>query len=59
MKKQYYEAIFKRKSFHLFTNVGADRLSADELDGIRNAYAGFEKLYPDIVTDIRIVPQAR
>ena len=56
MKEQYYEAIFKRKSFHLFRNVGADRISPEELAGIEKAYAGFEVLYPDIKTAIRIVP---
>ena len=56
MKEQYYEAIFKRKSFHLFRNVGTDRISPEELAGIEAAYAGFEVLYPEIKTAIRIVP---
>ena len=59
MKKQYYETIFKRKSFHLFRNVGQDKLSADELKGIEEAWAGFEKLYPGIRTAIRIVPSEK
>ena len=56
MKEQYYEAIFKRKSFHLFRNVGEDRISPEELAGIKKAYADFEVLYPEIKTAIRIVP---
>lgn len=56
MKEQYYEAIFKRKSFHLFRNVGADRISPEELDSIETAYVGFEVLYPEIKTAIRILP---
>ena len=56
MKEQYYEAIFKRKSFHLFRNVGADRISPEELESIEKAYANFEALYPDIRTAIRVVP---
>ena len=56
MKEQYYEAIFKRKSFHLFRNVGADRISPEELESIEKAYADFEVLYPEIKTAIRIVP---
>lgn len=56
MKKQYYEAIFKRKSFHLFRNVGTDTLSDAELADIERAYEGFEPLYPEIKTAIRIVP---
>ncbi len=51
--------IFKRKSFHLFRAVGSDAISADELDGIKEAYASFESLYPDIKTDIRIVPASK
>ena len=59
MKEQYYEAIFKRKSFHLFRNVGTDRISPEELEGIEKAYAGFESLYPGIRTAIRIVPASK
>lgn len=56
MKKQYYDMIFKRKSFHLFRNMGADRISAEELAEIEHAYAEFERLDPGIRTAIRIVP---
>ena len=59
MKEQYYEAIFKRKSFHLFRNVGADRISPEELADIEKAYAGFETLYPETKTNIRIVPASK
>lgn len=59
MKEQYYEAIFKRKSFHLFRNVGADRISPEELESIEKAYAGFETLYPETRTNIRIVPASK
>lgn len=52
----YYESIFKRKSFHLFKNVGQDKLTDEELQDIEKAYNGFESLYPDIKTGIRIVP---
>ena len=56
MKKQYYNTIFKRKSFHIFRNVGSDEITSEELEDIKEAYEGFEKLYPDIETSIRIVP---
>ena len=56
MKEQYYETVFKRKSFHLFRGVGDDKITQEELDGIEKAYADFEKLYPEISTAIRIVP---
>ena len=56
MKEQYYETVFKRKSFHLFRGVGDDKITQEELDGIEKAYADFEKLYSEINTAIRIVP---
>ena len=59
MKKQYYDAIFKRKSFHLFRNVGADTIRPEELQDIEKAFAGFERLYPDIRTALRIVPSEK
>lgn len=59
MKAEYYESIFKRKSFHLFRGVGNDKLTQGELDEIKTAYDGFEKLYPDIRTAIRIVPAGK
>ena len=55
-KSAYYDPIFKRKSFHLFRGVGDEKLSPEELTGIESAYSGFERLYPDIRTAIRIVP---
>ena len=56
MNNNFYPEIFKRKSFHLFKNVGADKIEQRELDAISAAYDSFEKLYPDIKTAIRIVP---
>lgn len=55
MRKDFYEAIFKRKSFHLFRNVGQDRITQDELTDIEKAYVDFDCLYPGIKTAIRIV----
>ena len=59
MDANFYQAIFKRKSFHLFRNAGAGTLTSDDLDGIRTAFAGFEPLYPEIRTAIRIVPAGK
>jgi hypothetical protein len=56
MKQDNYPMIFKRKSFHLFRNVGSEKIGPEELKEIEEAYAGFEPLYPDIRTAIRIVP---
>ena len=52
----YYDMIFKRKSFHLFRNVGDEKITPAELAEIEKAYRGFAPLYPEIRTAIRIVP---
>lgn len=59
MKENYYGAIFKRKSFHLFRGVGQDVITQDELTAIEKAYVGFDCLYPEIRTAIRVVPAER
>lgn len=59
MKEGLYEAIFKRKSFHLFRGVGQDIITQDALADIEKAYADFDYLYPEIKTAIRIVPASR
>lgn len=56
MNNLLYPEIFKRKSFHLFRNVGSEKIEKSELQSIKNAYQSFDKLYPDIKTAIRIVP---
>lgn len=56
MNADFYEVLFKRKSFHLFRGVGRDSLTQEELADIEKAYADFDCLYPDIKTAIRIVP---
>ena len=53
---EYYDMIFKRKSFHLFRNVGDEKITPDELAEIENAYRDFVPLYKQIKTAIRIVP---
>lgn len=57
--RDYYDMIFKRKSFHLFRGVGNDKLTQEELEAIEQAYAGFDALYPDIRTGIRILPAGK
>lgn len=52
----FYEMIYKRKSFHMFRNVGSERLTEQDLQAVGEAYQGITALYPDIKTDIRIVP---
>ncbi|MBQ7129371.1 MAG: nitroreductase, partial [Clostridia bacterium] len=50
-----YDMIFKRKSFHLFRNVGTDSISDDELTEIKNTFQSFTPLFPQIKTAICIV----
>ena len=57
MDNVLYEMIFKRKSFHIFRNVGNESISGAELDDIKNAYTALIPLNPDIKTTIRIVPE--
>ena len=58
MDNTLYADIFKRKSFHLFRNVGSDKIENTELEEIKQAYENFDSLYPDIKTAIRILPAA-
>ena len=34
MDKRLYEMIFKRKSFHLFRNIGDEKISEEEIKDI-------------------------
>ena len=56
MDNSFYEDIFKRKSFHLFRNVGSERIEQNELEEIYQEFSKFDRLYPDIRTAIRILP---
>ena len=51
--------IFKRKSFHLFRNVGEEKIPETELREIEAAWDSFERLCPEIRTALRIVPARR
>lgn len=59
MNNSLYQMIFKRKSFHLFRNVGNEKIKEDELESLRKVYESFDKLYPDIRTAIRVVPASK
>ncbi|MBQ7129400.1 MAG: nitroreductase [Clostridia bacterium] len=50
-----YDMIFKRKSFHLFRNVGNESIADGELKEIKNAFESFTPLFPQIKTAMRIV----
>ena len=57
MNNIFYEMIFKRKSFHIFRNVGNESIDEYELNDIQNAYSEFTPLNPEIKTAIRIVAE--
>ena len=55
MNKKLYEMIFKRKSFHLFRNIGNIRLKEDELKDIEKEFYKLKPLVADIKVKIKIV----
>lgn len=55
MNKKLYEMIFKRKSFHLFRNIGNIRLKEDELKNIEKEFYKLKPLVADIKVKIKIV----
>ncbi|MCQ2512323.1 MAG: nitroreductase [Lachnospiraceae bacterium] len=59
MRDNFYDMIFKRKSFHLFRGVSSDHISGEERKAIEEAYISFNPLYPEIRTGIRIVPTSK
>lgn len=56
MNSESYKDIFKRKSFHLFRNIGTEFIAQPELENMEAAYHSFDRLYPEIRTAIRILP---
>ena len=55
MNKELYNMIFKRKSFHLFRNIGSERLTKDELRDIEKEFSNLKPLVDDIKVKIKIV----
>lgn len=55
MNNNLYEMIFKRKSFHLFRDIGDEYLSNEELEDIENEFYKFKPLIDDIKVKIKIV----
>ncbi|MBR4471358.1 MAG: nitroreductase [Erysipelotrichaceae bacterium] len=54
--KEYYEAIFKRKSFHIFRDT--DVLNEKEIEDLKTFIETVVPLHPEIKTKIRLVPQS-
>jgi len=55
MDKNLYEMIFKRKSFHLFRNIGNEKISEEELKDIENKFNDLKPLVDNIKVKIKIV----
>ena len=55
MDSKLYEMIFKRKSFHLFRNIGNEEITEEELKDIEETFYTFKPLIDDIKVKIKIV----
>jgi len=55
MNEELYEMIFKRKSFHLFRNIGKEHITDAELEELENAFYKFQPLVDDIKVKIKVV----
>lgn len=53
LNKDLYNMIFKRKSFHIFRNVGNEKINEEEIKDVYEAYEGFSSLNPEIKTKIK------
>ena len=55
MDNNLYDMIFKRKSFHLFRNIGNEHLTEGEIKDIENEFLKLKPLVDDIKVKIKIV----
>ena len=55
MNEDLYNMIFKRKSFHLFRNIGNEHLTEDEIKAIEKQFSKLKPLIEDIKVKIKIV----
>ena len=55
MEQNLYEMIFKRKSFHLFRNIGNEHITEAELEDIEKEFSKLKPLIEDIKIKIKIV----
>ena len=55
MNNNLYEMIFKRKSFHLFRNIGNEKITKDELQDIEKEFSKLKPLIENIKVKIKIV----
>ena len=57
MNNELYDMIFKRKSFHLFRNIGKEQITNDELKNIEEYFSKLKPLVDDIKVKIKIVKE--
>ena len=57
MDNKLYDMIFKRKSFHLFRNIGNEHISNEELKDIEEQFTKVKPLIEDIKVKIKIVKE--
>ncbi len=55
LNRDLYSMIFKRKSFHIFRNVGDEKITEKEIEDIYDSFEKFVTLHPEIKTKIKIV----
>lgn len=55
MDNKLYDMIFKRKSFHLFRNIGNEHITDEEVKDIENEFTKLTPLVDDIKVKIEIV----
>ena len=55
MNDNLYDMIFKRKSFHLFRNIGNEHITEEELKDIEKEFNKFKPLVEDIKVKMKIV----
>ena len=55
MNDKLYDMIFKRKSFHLFRNIGNEHITEDELKDIEKEFNKFKPLVEEIKVKMKIV----
>lgn len=54
MNIEFYDMIFKRKSFHLFRNIGNEKITPWELEKIEETFYNLKPLVNNIKTKIKI-----
>ena len=55
MNNELYDMIFKRKSLHLFRNIGNEKISDEEIIDIENKFNELKPLVDNIKVKIKIV----